>query len=100
MIEDRVIIEGICNMLLEDKNIYPVVAGMIFLFGANLLIKDTDIGLQVHGKCIEDEYGQKCSKCGKYISVFYDPNKSDIYLYQYCPFCGTRMDGEIKEDAE
>ena len=54
----------------------------------------------VHGEWIREESGNLfsnycCSKCGLYAE-----GKIITCGWNYCPNCGAKMDGEVKEDAE
>lgn len=48
----------------------------------------------VHGRCVyvrDDEFIDhwECSVCGKYIPWEYHRD------FNYCPYCGAKMDGEL-----
>lgn len=60
-------------------------------------LPDADVAEVIHGEWIyvDGDIGYnvyRCSKCGKVISL------DEKEIYNYCPNCGAKMDGERKDE--
>ena len=87
------------NRCINDSDSYtPIVDATIRAI--KCYIEDTptvDAEPIIHGRWIrKSHWCVSCSYCGKYTHDY----EGEVELYNYCPNCGAKMDGERKENEQ
>ena len=89
-------INGGCSTDTEaDKQHVCKMIGRIFCAGGRVVLTS---GVEAQGCWIHNGLGEyHCTICGE--AVYLDNGSPMGEGYKYCPFCGAKMDGEVKQDG-
>lgn len=80
----REVIERLENRIIKESDVAPVVHARWEWF-------DEEVGSPLEGS--ERDWGWRCSACKDTLNDEYD-NPDNPPNHNYCPNCGSRMDGE------
>lgn len=85
-------VKRICDYIVQNIDKPKEQLGLLFVFGANLLLGESAIYKQAHGKWEKLRTGSicthmKCSNCDTVVGLDDSLN--------FCPFCGAMMEREV-----
>lgn len=89
-------INGGCSTDTEaDKQHVCETINRIFCAGGRVVLTS---GVEAQGRWIHNGLGEyHCTICGK--AVYLDNGSPMVEGYQYCPFCGARINEEVEQDG-
>lgn len=78
------------NSDISIRTVIEIVAKFIpFIVTDNEKVKSGEFKPVIHASWIPGDWCDKCSNCGYNTGKYESPSK-------YCPFCGAKMDEEVK----